>query len=323
VDSRRATDDEIETWRRDGWVLVEGLVGAEVIDEAAADLEHAFPTAAAYHADPDGETRRRLGLPPPPRGFAWPEHGPGFRPEQHRWRAEFPFPGSGTLNRLCVHPAIVDFMERALATPDIRLYQVGISAKYTGLVDYEQPMHTDRNHSWLPITGDAGPWHVESFLYLSDVDSDHAPTHLVAHGDSTGRSPTVLLLMPDADPEMYAAERPAVGRRGSLLAYRSDVFHRAVDLRAERGARFLLNVSYRTADAEWIGYDAPQSRANSRDWDAFVAGATPRELALFGFPPPAHPVWTEALLDATALRYPGLDLSPWRAALGGARRDVG
>ena len=49
---------------------------------------------------------------------------------------------------------------------------------------------------------------------------------------------------------------------------------------------------------------------------AFVEASTPRELELFGFPPPGHPVWDAALLDATAVRYPRLDLSPWRAAVG-------
>ena len=44
----------------------------------------------------------------------------------------------------------------------------------------------------------------------------------------------------------------------------------------------------------------------------------PRDLELFGFPPPGHPIWTEDLLRTTALRYPNLDLTPWRSALVGA-----
>src|SRR6476619_2409681 len=78
--------------------------------------------------------------------------------------------GSGALNRLAVHPAIVDCAERALATTDIRLYQAHTAAKYTGETNYEQPMHTDRNHSWLPAPSGPPWWHLETFLYLSDVD---------------------------------------------------------------------------------------------------------------------------------------------------------
>jgi hypothetical protein len=312
---RLARDDEVETWRRDGWVLLDGLLDVATIDDARPDLWEVFPTPDDYHADPEAVTREWLGTPGRSRvDFVWPADGPGFRPEQHRWRAEFPLPGSGKLNRLFVHPSIVDFVERVVGTDDLRCYQAQVGAKYAGTTNYEQPMHTDRNHSWLPPRGEAPWWHVESFLYLSDVDAQSAPTHLVRLPDSAGTPVTVPLLWPSRDPEVYAAERPAAGRRGSLLAYRPDVFHRAVDLDAEHGSRFLLNVSFKAAGQDWVGYHVQQSRSTSPDWTAFVEGSSPRELALFGFPPPGHPVWNEAMLDATAARYPHLDLTAWRTA---------
>jgi hypothetical protein len=210
---------------------------------------------------------------------------------------------------------VVDFARRALGTADLRLYQAQATAKYTGDANYEQPMHTDRNHSWLPARPDPPWWHMETFLYLCDVDDGNAPTHLVSVRDSTRHSTTVPLIMPDNDPDIYAAERPARGRRGSLLAYRPDVFHRGVDLREAGGARFLLNVSFKVAGQDWIGFHAGQSAANSPDWTLFVEGSTPEELALFGFPPPGHSIWDETFITSTAERYPKLDLTPWRAAL--------
>jgi hypothetical protein len=317
---RLARDDEVAAWQRDGWVLLDGLVGTDVIDAAVEELWCVFPTPAQYHADPDGETEKWLGRPAAPRDeFVWPDTGPGFRPEQHRWRAEFPFPGP-RLNRLCVQPAVVDFMTRALQSTDLRLYQAQCTAKYAGTTNFEQPMHTDRNHSWLPPRMEPPWWHVESFLYLSDVDAGTAPTHLVALADSTGRSPTVPLIWPPNDPDIYAAERPAAGPRGSLLVYRPDVFHRAVEMTAPDGARFLLNISYKIAGQDWIGFQTMQSRASSPHWTEFVEGSTPRELDLFGFPQPGHPIWDGALLALTAERYPNLDLTPWRAALDRLRR---
>jgi hypothetical protein len=313
---RQATDEEVERWQDDGWVLIEGLVGTDEIDAARDDLFEIFPTAEQYHADPAGETRRRLGQPPDhDDGFVWPDEGPGFRDDQHLWQGLFPFPGTGALNRLVVHPGIVDFVERALATTDLRIYQTGVSAKYTGITNYEQPMHTDRNHSWLPAVSEAPWWHVEGFLYLSDVEAAANPTHLVSVRDSVGRPSTLLLIMPDRDPEIYGMEKGAAGIRGSYLAYRPDVFHRAVDLAVPGGSRFLLNVSYKVAGQDWIGYHVSQSRATSPDWTRFVEASTPHELALFGFPPPGHPIWSAALLDATQRQYPKLDLGPWRSAL--------
>jgi hypothetical protein len=123
--------------------------------------------------------------------------------------------------------------------------------------------------------------------------------------------------MPKGDPELYAAERPAVGVRGSYLAYRSDVFHRAVDLTEPGGSRFLLNVSFKLPEQDWIGYETWQSRAVSPQWTSFAESSTPEELALFGFPRPGHPVWSAARLEATAALYPKLDMTPWSSMLEG------
>jgi hypothetical protein len=313
---RWATDDEVARWRNNGWALLDSLVGTEDIDAAVADLALVFPSPDEYFADPAGTTRRWLGTPArKPELFVWPPTGPGFRPEQHTWRSEFPFPGSGALNRLCVHPSIVDFCQRALGTNDIRIYQSQLSAKYAGETNYEQPMHTDRNHSWLPSLPGKTWWHVEAFLYLSDVHTGNAPTHIVDVRDAAGRDTTVPLIMPDRDPSIYAAEHAAAGPRGSYLTYRSDVFHRGVDLTDRFAVRYLLNVSFKAVGCDWVGYYTAQSRATSPDWVAFVEASTPSELALFGFPRPGHAIWDAELLDATAARYPRLDLSPWRSAL--------
>jgi hypothetical protein len=123
------------------------------------------------------------------------------------------------------------------------------------------------------------------------------------------------LIFSKQDPEIYAAERAASGPRGSLLVYRTNVFHRGVDMTESGAARFLLNVSYRHAAHEWIGFDSVQGRSSSPDWVEFVEGSTPRELELFGFPPPGHPIWSDEYLDSTNEKYPNLDLGPWRAAL--------
>lgn len=317
MSSRRATEDEVDTWREQGWVLLDGLVGTDDVDAAAEDLHKLFPTPAEYHADPDGVTRARRGATPDPvEAFPWPDEGPGFRAEQHRWMAKFPFAGNGTLNRLAVHPSVVDFAERALGDPDIRLYQFHASAKYSGLVNYEQPMHMDRNHSWLPAVAAAPWWNLEGFLYLSDVGPDDNPTRMVSVGDSAHLGESRPVVMPDTDPGVYRAEVRASGVRGSYLAYRSDVYHRGAPFGSTATARFMLALAFKRASQDWIGYDQAQPVSSSPEWVAFAERSTPRELALFGFPPPGHPIWSEALLAEVAVRYPRLDLGPWRAELG-------
>jgi hypothetical protein len=51
----------------------------------------------------------------------------------------------------------------------------------------------------------------------------------------------------------------------------------------------------------------------------FDAAAQEWQTHGFGFPPPGHPYWTEATLTGTAQRYPGLNITPWRSAMCGAR----
>jgi hypothetical protein len=310
-----ATDAEVDTWRREGWVLLDGLIGTDEVDAAAEDLWRVLPSAAEYHADPDGVTERRRGRPVrPEEDYVWPDEGPGFRPDQQRWMGAFPFGGSGALDRLCVHRSVVDFAERALDTPDIRLYQAHASAKYSGLTNYEQPMHTDRNHSWLPAGTQSPWWNLEGFLYLSDVTDGENPTRMVSVRHTAGITTPYPVVLPGTDPDLYALERPAPGGRGSYLAYRSDVWHRGAAFGAPGTARFVVALAFKRAGQDWIGYDQQQSRSTGPAWTAFAESCTPRQLELFGFPPPGHPIWTAELLRETAVRYPRLDLAPWRQA---------
>ncbi len=291
-------------------------MGTGEIDALAAGLCEIFPSAEELHADPEGVTERWLGHPVTPQEvFVWPDEGPGFRPGQQRWAAAFPFAGGGALNRMCVHPSIVDFAERALENTDIRLYQAHLSAKYAGVTNYEQPMHVDRNHSWLPAGSESPWWNLEGFLYLTDVTADDNPTRLVTVDETTHIDSPYGVVMPNMEPGVYAAERPAPGVRGSYLAYRSDCWHRGAPFGSGTGARIVLAVAFKNAAVEWIGYDTQQSRSTGMEWTVFVEGSTERELALFGWPAPGHPVWDERLLERTQQRYPQLDLSRWRRAL--------
>ena len=275
-------------------MLVDGLVPEADIDAVAGDLEH------LYAEDTFADYNRAAGF-----GDGTPE-GRQFRATQFQGMRGFPQAGCDALNDLFVHPRLVEFARLALAQDDLRIYQAAVWGKWAGAVNYEQPMHQDTNHSLVPPRMAPGFWHLETFLYLSDVDDGCAPPRLVPRSRSD---------VPYDD--LYRHEVVATGRRGSLLAYRSDVWHRGTDFAAPDASRFVLVVAFRPAEAEWFGYDAFPRLGNDSRFRSFVAGKTPEDLALLGIPRPGHPFWDEATVDALAEKYPGLDVSPWRAALAG------
>lgn len=299
----------VEQWRTQGWTVVHDLVPTEEIDAAVEELWGHFPHPVDYHsgnpaaqAQLEGESTD-LRYQPTKQGNAHQlkdvqNEGAEFRLRQFLGHVLFPY-DSYLLNRLQIHPNVVDFAKKAMGDEDIRLYQARIWGKYTGVTNYEQPFHQDRNHTIVPDRVEPGWWNMLGFLYLSDVEEGVGPTQILSIGDSP----------PGTNPQA------AAGRRGSYLAYRTDVWHRGVDLTREGGSRFLMNIAFKHAHHEWIGFDSFQQNANRGPWSKFAASCTPDELALFGAPRPGHPFWTPELVQALKERYQGIDITPWLEGL--------
>ena len=220
----------VEQWRTQGWTVVHDLVPTEEIDAAVEELWDHFPHPDDYHsgnpaaqAQFEGESTD-LRYQPTKQGNSHQlsdgqSEGAEFRLRQFLGHVLFPY-DSYLLNRLQIHPNVVDFAKKAMGDEDIRLYQARIWGKYTGVTNYEQPFHQDRNHTIVPDRVEPGWWNMLGFLYLSDVEEGVGPTEILSLGDSP----------PGTNPQS------AAGRRGSYLAYRTDVWHRGVDLTREGGS---------------------------------------------------------------------------------------
>ncbi|MEM9036696.1 MAG: phytanoyl-CoA dioxygenase family protein [Actinomycetota bacterium] len=304
-----SADDPVRSaFERDGYVVLPGHLGAEDLSAARGDLDDLFPSAAAFHGEVDPERNAR------------------FR-DEFGGIVDFPFE-SVHLSALAVHPRIVELVERLLDTTDLRVYSIEAWAKYTGAADYDQPLHRDYlNHSLLVPADDRAPDQVECFVYLDDVPSGLGPTAYLPQ-TVAGAMPALPNWYPRTDgeidethptwaategrPDLYDREVLAVGPAGTVASYRIETFHRGTALTEPEGARFTVHVSYRRAEAEWIGRRGWTDQANTERWRRFVVQATPRQLELFGFPPVGHPYWTPRTLDGLAERYPGLDTRPWQ-----------
>ena len=168
------------------------------------------------------------------------------------------------------------------------------------------------------------------FLFLSDVTAAHGATRIVSR-ELTRDTPVMQLSFPKArvsdarHAEWEAAAVSAVGPRGSLLIYSADTVHRGTEFSLPERRPLLLQPRL-PGRRRRLGRAPTRGRARViAGWTPLVERCSPRQLEALGFPPPGHPYWDEATLQGAAERYPGLDLTPWRAALagrltGGARR---
>ena len=284
-------------WHEHGVALLPNVLEQDDIGPAQGEIPSMYPTADEFHDDVDPDRNAR------------------FRDDQFTGIDEFPW-ASIEVNLLAVHPLVVAVAEALLGTSDLRLYSAEAWAKYTGATDYDQPHHRDfLNHTVTVPSTDPRFRQCEMFIYLSDVTEAHGPTHFVSQTRTRD-----VPLMPNwrdrtAAPDLYEAELSGAGPAGTIAAYSIDTLHRGTNMTAPRGARFTLHVNFRPSAADWYDRHAWGGRAYNPNWYRFVERATPRQLELFGFPGPGHDFWTEETVDRLAMRYTGLDVSPWRDAL--------
>jgi hypothetical protein len=288
---------EAAQWDEEGWCLLECFLPEDAVKAAQAALPALFPTAEEFANDVD------------------PERNQPFRVDSHSVMPRFPFDASA-LNDLVLHDSLLDLAEQFLGTSNFRLYQGMLSAKYGhGAPDDEQFLHVDYgNHTLVVPRHEVGFQQLELFLYLSDVTPELAATRMVSRSLTGEIATERAYLSPQEYPHLYGAEVPASGPAGSVLVYRPDVYHRGVRMEAAGGVRFMLHVSFKPADTDWLGSHALPSEAEGVAWHRFMQRTNLRQLTALGFPPPGHAYWNEATLLGVAARYPFLDLSPWRDA---------
>ena len=290
------TEELRSRWKTDGWCVIESAFSGDQLAQAQEAVCSLFPTADEMDSGVDNE-----------RTAPW-------RTSDAPW-PEFPF-GSEALNHLVVHEALIETAQELLETTDVRLYQGTLTAKYANQSSgYNQLLHTDYpNHSILVPRRDAGYQQLETYIYLNDVSAANGATRMVSRR-LTADIPVERHTLPfDEYAGLYDDPGEAAGPAGSVVAYRPDVYHRSVD-RTEPGvSRFMLHVAYKPSGAEWGGYQAWPFKGLTAAWHNFVQGASVRQLTAVGFPEPGHLYWTEQTLAGVKARYPGLDMSPWRAA---------
>jgi hypothetical protein len=286
----RVPDSALDEVREHGWTLVEDFLTCDELRAAQDALWLHFPTAEQYFGDPSAYSQ--------------------YAASQFAGVEEFPY-RAWDLNHLAFHPDLVDAAERFLGTDQLHLYKVELWAKYADAVDYTQPLHRDYgSHSLVVPRRDGSYQQVTTFIFLSDVTEDDAPTYLVPfeQGSEVPYTPLYLELGALADVEI-----PATGPAGSLFVYRTDILHRGSNFTRPGRSRFSLLADYQARGTTWRGKMSWPKSAPHR-WAKLIPRCTVRERDLFGFPRPGDPYWNEQTLTDVAARYPGIDMTPYRTA---------
>ena len=284
----RVPDASLDEVRENGFALVEGFLAPDELRSAQQALWRHFPTPDEYFADPARRSE--------------------YAGDQFAGVEEFPY-RSWDLNHLAFHRDLVEAAERYLRTTDLHLYKIELWAKYAGAVDYNQPLHRDYgSHSLVVPRRDNAYQQLTTFIFLSDVSEEDGPTRIVPYpqGKDVAFTPLYIEFGALSDHEV-----PAVGPAGTLLLYRTDILHRGSNLTGAKSSRFSILADFQVRGTTWGGKMAWPKQSPHR-WAKLIPRCTVRERDLFGFPRPGHDYWNEQTLADTALRYPGLDLEPYR-----------
>ncbi len=297
----RVPDSCLADLRERGFLIFEGFLRADELAAAQEGLWLHYPRPEEYFADP----------------------GPYTWLATSQWAGLIRLPWrSWELNRLALHPDLLDLAERFLGSADLRLYDAELWAKYAGAVDYDQQHHRDfGNHTLVVPKRSAPATQMQSWILLSDVAEDDGPTKVVplSVGERVPYWPDTL----DGSTNDYVTnylpagafadqEVSVTGPAGTLFSFRTDIVHRGSRMTAERSARFALLAHYDVWGPRWTGRVGWARDSNTAEWGELIERATPRERAVFGFPAPGDPDWDEQTLADTQARYPRADLTPYR-----------
>ncbi len=276
-----------EVWDQ-GFTIVENFLDADTLAAAREALWEIYPKPEDY--------------------FRAPEEHSKLVSSQFGGLRVFPYK-SWALNRLPAYPDLVDGAERMLGTEDLEIYKIELWAKYSGAVNYDQFHHRDfGNHSLVVPRADRQHTQMTTFMLLSDVTAEDAPTKLVPL-KFTRELPLSQRAVPFG--EFFEHEVAATAPAGSLLIYKTDIFHRGSDFTGVNRSRFMMLVDFQQRGWRWQGKMSWPDRAGAPEMCDAMVRMTPRARDLFGWPPPGSEYWNDQTLADVAARYPGMDMTPY------------
>ncbi|MEP7114200.1 MAG: phytanoyl-CoA dioxygenase family protein [Ilumatobacteraceae bacterium] len=283
------TEEQLAVFDTAGFVLVPDVLSADELAILQKGVWENFPTPDDYFADAEA--------------FAQ------FTNTPFSGLVNFPW-ASPELNRLVAHPRILSIARQILGIDDIRLYKGELWAKYSGNTDYDQHHHRDFGNHTLVVPSVQRRWmQVTTFTYLCDIDDTNGATAAVPRRHTAH----IPLGQRRTEPgELRDCEVLASGKAGTVLVYSTEIFHRATSMTGTNASRFTVLADYRAADNTWTSKQAFGNHGNRPEMIEFVTNVDAKTRTLLDIPAPGHPYWTDQTIADMQVRYPGIDLAPYR-----------
>ena len=293
----RFTQQDIEHYHAHGYVALPNFLSASELAAVHRDIDRVIP-GWREAVDPS--------LPRPP---DWRE------PPEMRENYRFPFPGDA-LNQIGFHPELRRFAEAVCGHSDFFCEQSDLTFKCKGHGrDVDQSMHMDfGNHTLAYPSSDPKYWQTTFLVYYTEVTERHAPTAVVPWEHYRQELHWPIVHSAAERPDLYQNEQRLLLPAGSVFAYSTRTYHRGTALQSD-GGRVAHFVSYAPKNCPWLGIVSWPAQGVRKSYHRWIEQSSIAEREMLGFPPADHDYWTQETIRGVQARFPGLDMSPYEAAL--------
>ncbi len=261
----RLTDKHLDTFREQGFVVVENFYPEEKRADVAAAIRETHPP---WETMKDCEPEK---LSPP--GLL---------------KARFPFDNM-LFNELTIDWDLVSFVQRALETEAIHFRYAHNWARYPADLPPHK-LHMDNgNNSLLPPVGGAQYGQISSWYFPEEVAEDQAPMLIIPKQYGRDMSKSQVLAVP----------------AGTQMIFNTHIWHTATRFKRKDTQRYSVTRIYGRADHYWEGVAYFTNLGRNENFRKFIGTLTAREREVFRFPPVGHPIYTSANLALLEGQYPG------------------
>ena len=328
-EAKLLSSDQRRRFLEDGFIVVDDLWPSEMVEQAVAETIELFPEQKVIARSLSDERYNPFSSMP------W----------IHRQEESADL----AINHMSVHHRAIRAASELLGVDaaELRLYQDHLIAKFgrpVGEEDGAQPMsiagdqdiHVDYgNNTLLVPPRESGPEVVACLCYYSDVEEAGGATHfakakseeLTRYRPETFNPPNFVFgttngsastsggpRSPESTEERYQKERPIHYKKGTCVLYRLDAWHRGTPAALNR-VRYTHHRGWRKRHADWVSWQGLAPRMALLP-NRYLERLNVEQRTVLGFALPGDPYWTQETVDSVGRRYPGMDMKPYREALG-------